>query len=201
MIFQFIGILGVLFLYFFLFNIVALPMKITFQPLKLLTIIWGVILILITVAFLLLRQKQNHRNAQHIRSIFAGKEKYATLLLFILILVQTILYNLNDEAVIWDQGYYLGDTAASLYTNTISQYDPYTGRLLNHLNTEYLLETYQNHSSVMCQLLGIHPMIENLTVMASVVIILYYLIFLKLVNACSMEPERKVSCLLALSPY
>ena len=60
-----------------------------------------------------------------------------------------------------------------MYTNTLSQYNPYTGKLLDYLNPEYLLETYQNHGAVMCQLLHLHPMVENMTVMASVVIILY----------------------------
>lgn len=165
------------FFYHFLFSLITLPMKMTLQPLKRLSIIWSIVLILITAAFLFLNRKQCRTNARLWRSIFRGREKYVTLMLVCLIAAQAVFYNFNDESyAIWDQSYYLGDTASSLYTNTISQYDPYTGRMLKYLNTEYLLETYQNHSSVMCQLLGIHPMIENLTIMSSIVIIVYHFI-------------------------
>lgn len=169
------------FLYHFLFSIICLPLKVTLQPLKMLSILWAGILVLMTAAFLLILRKQRHQHSDLWRSSFQGKELYATLALLALILIQVILFNLNDETyAIWDQSYYLGDSVTSLYTNTISQYDPYTGRILKYLHSEYLLETYQNHTSVMSQLLGIHPMIENLTVMASVVIILYQLIFFEI---------------------
>ena len=116
-------------------------------------------------------------------------------MLLILIAAQVLLFNLNDETyAIWDQSYYLGDTATSLYTNTLSQYNPYTGKLLDYLNPEYLLETYQNHGAVMCQLLHLHPMVENMTVMASVVIILYQCIMYEIGSLpFSWEPCKEYS--------
>lgn len=165
------------FSYYFLFTLLALPMKVTLQPLKLLSVLWGLTLILLTVVFLLLKRRQFRANIKKWQHFFNEKKYCVVIVLLALILTQAILYNLNDETyAAWDQSYYLGDTVTSLYTNTISQYDPYTGRILKHLNTEYLLETYQNHSSVMCQLFKVHPMVENLTVMATIVIILYNLI-------------------------
>jgi hypothetical protein len=169
------------FLYFFLFSVVALPMKLLLQPLSRLSAVWAAILAVIVIAFLILERKQWKKHLAQWSAAFAGKQMYITLALFALILIQVVWFNLNDETyAIWDQSYYLGDTATSLYTNTISQYNPYTGRILEYLNPEYLLETYQNHGAVMCQLSGLHPMVENLTVMASVVIILYQLIFFEI---------------------
>lgn len=161
----------------FIFFVITIPLKITLQPLSLLSGIWAAVLVLITVIFVITERKYWREKTSALRSAWSGKEKYITIALLLLILLQVILVNLNDETyAIWDQSYYLGDSATSLYTNTISQYNPYTGNRLAHLNSEYLLETYQNHTSVMCQLLHIHPMVENLTIMASAVVILYHLI-------------------------
>ena len=165
------------FLLHFLFFAITIPLKLTLQPLSLLSHIWAGILLLLAVIFLISQRKHWSATANAIRTAFSGKEKYVTLAFAALILIQILLINRNDETyAIWDQSYYLGDAATSWYTNTISQYNPYTGRILSKLNSEYLLETYQNHTAVMCQLLHIHPMIENLTIMATVVTILYNLI-------------------------
>lgn len=169
------------FLLHFLFFLITMPLKVTLQPLSLLSGIWAVVLVLITIAFFISQRGRWGRTLSGIREAFDGRHKYITLAFFALVLVQIILINGNDETyAIWDQSYYLGDSVTSWYTNTISQYSPYTGRILNVLNSEYLLETYQNHTSVMCQLLNIHPMVENLTIMATVVVILYNLIALEI---------------------
>lgn len=165
------------FVYYFLFTVLALPMKVLLWPLSRLSAAWAVVLLLITILFFLTGRKQFGSRLARFQSLFSGRQKYVTLALLFLVAFQLLCFNLNDETyAIWDQSYYLGDTATSLYTNTISQYNPYTGKILDYLNPEYLLETYQNHSAVMCQLLHLHPMIETLTVMASAVIILYQLI-------------------------
>ena len=167
-----------LFVYFFLFTVVTLPLKFALQPLSLLSGIWAGVLVVICAAFLILGLRHFKDALSSVKIFLSGRGKYVLAALLALILIQVLWFNLNDETyAIWDQSYYLGDTATSLYTNTISQYNPYTGRILDFLNTEYLLETYQNHGSVMCQLFSVHPMIENMTVMASVVIILYQLLF------------------------
>lgn len=169
------------FLLHFLFFIITIPLKITLQPLSLLSGIWAAVLLLIVLAFFITCRKQWSSILSCIKNAFTGKAKYSTILFLILVAVQIVLINSNDETyAIWDQSYYLGDSVTSWYTNTISQYNPYTGRILDKLNTEYLLETYQNHTSVMCQLLNIHPMVENLTIMGSIVVILYNLIALEI---------------------
>lgn len=165
------------FVYHFLFTVIALPMKVLLWSLSLLSAVWAAVLLTVTIAFFVLERRSFRSRLARLRTLFEGRQKYISLAFLLLIALQLIRFNLNDETyAIWDQSYYLGDTATSLYTNTISQYNPYTGKILEHLNSEYLLETYQNHSAVMCQLLHLHPMVEVLTVMASVVIILYQLI-------------------------
>ena len=165
------------FVYYFLFTVLALPMKMLLWPLSRLSTVWGVALLVITVLFFITERRDLGARFAQIKVLFSGRQKYATIAFLLVIAVQVLYFNLNDETyAIWDQSYYLGDTATSLYTNTLSQYNPYTGKILDYLNPEYLLETYQNHGAVMCQLLHLHPMVETLTVMASAVIILYQLI-------------------------
>lgn len=169
------------FVYYLLFTIIALPMKLTLQPLSRLSAVWCGCLVLLIALFLFAEGKASLARVKHLfsdASFHSKRNITAFAILIAAILIQTVWFNLNDETfALWDQSYYIGDTATSLYTNTISQYNPYTGYALDYLNKEYLLETYQNHSSVMCQLLHIHPLIEVRTVMASVVLILYQLLF------------------------
>ena len=169
------------FVYHSLFTIIALPMKLTLQPLSRLSALWCGCLAILLVLFLIFESKASLTRIKKLfydASLRGRSNAAAFLLLMAVILIQTVWFNLNDETfALWDQSYYIGDTATSLYTDTISQYNPYTGNQLDCLNKEYLLETYQNHSSVMCRLLHIHPLIEVRTVMASVVLILYQLLF------------------------
>lgn len=164
------------FCYFFLFQLVALPLKITLQPLSLLTKLWLAILISITALFLIFRLKSLKDRIIYCKTLLS-KHGWILLILLLLVLFQLILVNYNGETyALWDQSYYIGDISSSVYTNSISQYDPYTGSLLKKLDTEYLLETYQNHSAVICQLLGLPPLIETRTAEASLMVILANLI-------------------------
>ncbi len=166
---------------FFLFGITALPMKLLLLPLSLLAHVWAAVLILIVVLFLLSEKRQWRIRRDTWKALFTGKQRYITIIFLALVLLQLFLVNMNGKASdTWNQAYYLGDVSTSLYTDTISQYDPFTGKILEYLNPEYLLETYQNHGSVMCYLLNIHPMAERLTVMVSVVLILYQLLFFEI---------------------
>ncbi len=165
------------FCYFFLFSVCDLPMKITLQPLSHLSLLWGAVILLIVILFFILKRKTLKKDLSALKSTVSRKPVYILMILLLLILLQVVLINLNDDTIsFWDQSYFVGDSVTSLYTNTISQYNPYTGRILSHLDTEYLLETLQNHTAVMSQIFNIHPLIENQTVMASVVVIIYNLI-------------------------
>lgn len=165
------------FCYFFLFQIVALPLKFTLQPLSLLATIWCIFLVVSTILYFVLHGKY-FKNVQKSSKETPLKEKLFLFFLFILIIIQLCLINYNGETyALWDQSYYIGDISSSVYTNTISQYDPYTGALLKKLSTEYLLETYQNHSAVLCYLTKIAPLIETRTAEASLIVILANLIY------------------------
>ena len=110
------------FVYHFLFTVLALPMKVLLWPLSRLSAVWAIVLILVSILFFITERKDFGSRLACLRSLFTGQQKYSTCVLLILIAAQVLLFNLNDETyAIWDQSYYLGDTATSLYTNTLSQ--------------------------------------------------------------------------------
>lgn len=167
--------------YFFLFALIALPMKVLLLPLSMLAYVWAAVLVLIVIIFIILERRHPLKQQDIWKTAFLGERRYLSLVFLGLLIFQLVFVNLNGKAPdAWNQAYYLGDVSTSLYTNTISQYDPFTGKILEYLNPEYLLETYHNHGSVMCYLLGLHPMVERLTVMASVVTILYQFVVLEI---------------------
>lgn len=170
-------VLAGFFCYFLLFQIVALPLKFTLQPLSLLTTIWCVVLAAIILLYLAVSYKNIKFKMQKLM-LELSEQKQALFFLSIIIIIQLCLINYNGETyALWDQSYYIGDVSSSVYTNTISQYDPYTGAALTVLSKEYLLETYQNHSAVLCQITGLSPLIVTRSAEASVVVILANLIY------------------------
>lgn len=165
------------FCYFLLFQVAALPLKLTLQPLSMLTGIWCACLVAIPATSLLVIRKDLRRQAAYCRSLLQSQKSILAFLLLV-ILAQVALSQYNGETyALWDQSYYIGDVSTSVYTNTISQYDPYTGKLLKALNSEYLLETYQNHNAVLCQLFGIPALIETRTAESSLTMILASLLY------------------------
>ena len=164
------------FCYFLLFQLAALPLKLTLQPLSLLTKVWCVILLAVTVLFLFVNRKSFPDKCSYCKTLLR-EQKWLLCILLLLVIFQILLVNFNGETyALWDQSYYIGDVSSSVYTNTLGQYDPYTGKLLKKLHTEYLLETYQNHSAVLCQLFGIAPLIETRTAESSLIVILANLV-------------------------
>ena len=168
------------FFYHLLFFVLCIPYKLMLFDLSYLSATWCVVIGGMLGTFFLHCRKQAFGQLKQTFSLI-WDQKWNYLLLFLIMAVQIILANLNNNVIAkWDQAYYIGDTAASVYTNTISQYDPYTGQQLFALNSEYLWETYQNHSAVACQLTGLPSLLEACTVMLTVVIVLYHLLYYKL---------------------
>ncbi|MCI9491954.1 MAG: hypothetical protein HFH42_02310 [Lachnospiraceae bacterium] len=165
------------FCYFLLFQLICLPLKFTLQPLSLLANIWCVALLAVAGVYIAL-QRRSFKDKLNRCKLYFTRQNLPLLILCLLIVAQLLAINYNKETyALWDQAYYIGDISTSVYTDTISQYDPYTGILLKKLDFEYLLETYQNHSAVLCRLLGLAPLIETRTAEAFLIIILTNLIY------------------------
>ena len=71
-----------------------------------------------------------------------------------------------------DSAYYIGMSSSSVYTDTIEQYNPYTGVKLETLDPLYLILTYSVHNSVISMITKIHPLIAYRFIMSTVVIVI-----------------------------
>lgn len=168
------------FFYYLLFTIVALPMKLTLQPLSRLTCVWSVCLVCIVILSMILNLKRwskwlcCHPFKNHY-AVFFG------VILLVLFQILIIHHNAGIGSAL-DAAYYIGEVNSSVATNTISQYDSFTGCKLAQLHPSYMLVTYQTHSMVMCQLFGVHPLIEMRTSMMTVVIILFHMCLYKVIT-------------------
>ena len=193
------------FLFFLLFQAAALPLKFTLQPLSLLAKLWC-FLLAVTALLYFLRNRKILKEKWNQRKELLSEYKWIFLFLIFLVLIQICLTNYNGETyALWDQSYYIGDVSSSVYTDTISQYSPYTGHLLDRLDAEYLLETYQNHSAVICTLTGLAPLIETRTVETTLMVIManliYYQLGLQLFPGSRKKSALLVFCLFWLNLF
>lgn len=158
------------FAYFAVFQCVALPMKILLMPLSALSVTWMILLAILVLVSLVLNRKKwkllltkkTDKTGWIVMGIFA-----------VLILVQIVVITNNIQyGSFMDASYYIGDSARSVATNTIEQYDQYTGRIRTELAPLYLLLTYTAHNSVLSYVTGTHSLVIWRQVMGTIVIIL-----------------------------
>lgn len=162
------------FFYFLLFFIVAILPKIFAASLTLLTVLWTFVLIAILILAIILWKKEafSEGMAKTLRRTWGIR-----LCLALPVILLVLLCNANADYIsLWDAAYYIGDVNTSLYTDSISAYDPYTGNVLTEVSADYFLEVLQNHSAVMCRLFSVEALIEVRTVLFSVNLIVFYAI-------------------------
>lgn len=156
--------------YFTVFQIIALPMKLLLQPLSRLAIIWVVICFGVSILSVVINMKPWKC---HFRSDdFRNTIPHTMVVLVILIgLICLITNNIQYGSTI-DSAYYIGISGSSVFTDTIEQYNPYTGVKMDTLDSLYLLLTYSVHNSVVSMITKIHPLIVYRLIMSTIVIII-----------------------------
>lgn len=186
------------FFYYLVFTVVGLPMKLTLQPLSRLSVVWFLVIAAVVIASCIINKKV------WLKRIMAGVPRrtlWVYLAIFFLIAVQLFIIHRNAGiGSPFDAGYYIGEVNSSVYTNKISQYDPYTGYQFKELHGEYMLVTYQMHSMVMCQVLQLAPLIEMKTGMTTVVIFLFNMILYQtVVHVCKKVDIYTVGALFLMN--
>ncbi|MCR5160336.1 MAG: hypothetical protein K6C06_01080 [Lachnospiraceae bacterium] len=157
--------------YFGLFQITALPLKILKKPLHLLTLAWGVLMLLVILFILLFRRKTLVEALKDLGRICRPDIWRFLFVVTVLALGVLLALNVNHIST-FDEGFYIGLPVSSVYSDTIELMDPYSGRLLDHYAVFYFLNTVTVHSAVMFQALGLHPLVEqNFTLTITLVIV------------------------------
>lgn len=97
-----------------------------------------------------------------------GIEKKELLFLCVVIMAQILFQFFNMlYGSTWDTGQYIGQISTALYTDTIRQFEPFSGKEMGYFDAQNLFATYEMHSAVVCKLLHIHPLIYVHRIIAS----------------------------------
>lgn len=165
------------FVYFTLFQVIALLFKVRLAPLSYLSITWSVVIVAISIVAVIRCRQAMAELLGRFWHYVTGQQRWALLLMVLGTIAVFIFINRNMYQIAqYDAGYYLGLSTSSVYTNTIEQYDPYTGTILKQLSSFYLLNTYTIHSAVIAQICGLHPLLMSKMVMTFLVVLLFELI-------------------------
>ena len=144
--------------YFSVFQAVALPMKLAALPLHVLTLTWGGILAAVLI-FVIAARRKNIAASLHVSFSEEGTGwlfLYAAAALAVAVVLGLNTNHISD----FDAGYYIGLPAASVYSDTIEQMNPFSGNMIG-FNKFYFLNTNTIHSAVMAQAFGVPPLVEE----------------------------------------
>lgn len=162
------------FVYYLVFYLLALPMKMTGAALSMLSHIWiaVVLLVLLVEAYFVFWKKEKEKTIQPWKQSKWYVAGYVIGILFL-----AAVMNVNQATgALWDESYYIGEVTTNIYNDSLVGYDAYTGEPTDEISEEYFLEMTETHSGVACHIFGVHPLIEIKTVRATAFLIVFYLL-------------------------
>ena len=155
-------IIAGIFTFFSFFEMLALPMKILGLPLHKLSYTWlGCLMVIGVFSFI-----YNYSYAKsNIKSWITEKKNEKRIWFFMAILLGVqfflILRNTAVYMGVRDDYYYIGDICTSIFKDSIQQYSHYTGQKMGGFDNSHFLSMYPMQSAAVCQITGLHPIIEN----------------------------------------
>lgn len=161
-------------LYFSVFEVIALPMVLSLQPLSFLARVWGVLLGISVAGATVWCISDWMRQLKKIGYILK-EHKGFLLLLGVCIAIQCLMGMLYSDSSA-DAAYYVGTVNTAVYTDTMGRYNPYTGSAISHFSARYIFSCYPMHNAVVCFLTGIHALIQTKTIMTAINIFISNLI-------------------------
>lgn len=138
------------FIYFSFFQILALPMIITFRPLSWLSVAWGIVVIGCCICMIILCR--NHKIG-----ITRRNKKDVSIegsIMLLLVALQTYLICVKVFHG-WDTAYYIANVNTSINTNTMYLFEGTLGRPEVKLNLRYALSSFYMHDAVVGQIFGL----------------------------------------------
>lgn len=157
------------FVYYGMFQLVALPCIFTKQSLTLLTILWGIviaIMIALGIFQLIKRPKNSTKLGERfteVKDFFWNEKMY--FLVVALVLVQCFVAA-SSSYVGWDTAYYIGNINTTLYTDTMYIYNGTTGLPEWTMPIRYALSSFYMNTAVWCRYFGLEAILAQKYVMA-----------------------------------
>ena len=162
-------------LYFALFYVLTMPLLIANASLTFLAASFACITMLITlVSTFICRDAIKPM----IVSFIAKLKKLSLVMIIALLLiilqagVLTVYQHIDD-----DDAFYVATSTTAVETNTIVEFDPYTGNALKSYHMRYVMSPFPVFTAVLSKLVFIHPAIVAHTVFPAMFIPLAYMIF------------------------
>lgn len=160
------------FLYFFMFQLIYLPLLFFKKPLHVLQTLWSIVCVLIVIAFLIVlaRRHRNILNKSYVKtmsnlfqeqmiSIKNGKKFDFTFWLGIIIcmlMALQIYLSLISGFNGWDTAYYISTVVQATDTDTMYLFDGYTGVRNTVINIRYAMSSFYMHSAVVAKIFQVH---------------------------------------------
>lgn len=178
------------FVYYALFQVVAIPFILAVKPLSTLSIVWmGILGVLIILSIFL-----NHKNWAGQLNVLKSNltlKNWMYLVPILLTVIQIIIIGMH-YSVTADSAYYVGNVTTSVYTDSMNIIHPYTGEVLAEFNLRYLPATLPINDAVFSQVFHIHPLLEVKTVLASVVVIVTNMVVYNLARILFIK--KRIEC-------
>ncbi|MFP3155320.1 DUF6077 domain-containing protein [Lachnospiraceae bacterium ZAX-1] len=160
---------------FALFEVITLPMLYMKKELHLLTLIWSAVCILLSVASLVFRPFPVKFMVHNVKIHLKEKPWILMLLAGVFIFSQMVLLSYFQH-IDEDDAFYVGSAVAAYDTDTIFEYDAYTGEAYKKLPARYVLSPFPVYLAVVSKLTLLRPAETAHTVMPIIFILLAYIV-------------------------
>lgn len=154
------------FLYFAVFEVIAVPMTLAWVSLTTAARVWAALLAVSVCCAGFVMGKAWIKQLGKIPLILK-EHSFMIILAFFVIFVQCLAVVLYRD-VTADAAYYVGTVTTSVHTDTLARYNPYNGVLLKSFQARYIFSAYPMHNAVWCRLVGMHAIVQAKVVMSSI---------------------------------
>ena len=144
--------------YYFLFELISVPMMVLGAKLHLLAWVWAAVVAVLVIASICLHLGMWREWGKRSGGFWRGKTA-AFYVMLVLIGIQLYFVAALQENGSADAAYYVGSVTTNLATDSISSFDPYTGKALDFFNIRYVFSMYPAANAVLCRLTGLHPLV------------------------------------------
>ncbi|MEG0251926.1 MAG: DUF6077 domain-containing protein [Christensenellaceae bacterium] len=172
-----------------IYELLALPMTFLKLPLQTLTISWACVVVGLCIVSACLTHKDFSKTWNHLKSNLKALPWLAILVIVLVILqaaVLTLFMHTDD-----DDAFYVGTAATALQTNTIYEFNPYTGELLPYIEPNYILSLFPVFCAVLSSLTGVHVAIFMHTILPAVLIPLSYFVYYEIGKELFHKDKQK----------
>ena len=123
--------------YYFLFELISVPMMVLGAKLHLLAWVWAAVVAVLVIASICLHLGMWREWRKRSGGFWRGKTA-AFYVMLVLIGIQLYFVAALQENGSADAAYYVGSVTTNLATDSISSFDPYTGKALDFFNIRYV---------------------------------------------------------------